>query len=80
MAREKALQRADGTVMVILNQLGANLGQGQIALLGDQGLDTPCLRPGSGMRGALRHAVWRQEHTSARTSRTDTEPFSRLTA
>jgi hypothetical protein len=37
MAREKALQRADGTVMVILNQLSANLGQGQIALLGCHG-------------------------------------------
>jgi len=37
MAREKALQRADGTVMVILSQLSANLGQGQIAHLGCHG-------------------------------------------
>ncbi|MBF0857539.1 hypothetical protein HKD20_13780 [Gluconobacter oxydans] len=44
MTCEETPQHADREVMPVISQSGADFGQGQIVLLGDQGMDTPCLR------------------------------------
>jgi len=87
MACEETPQRANCKVMAVLSQSGADLGQGQIVLLGDQRMNTRCLRlnpvrqtipatrPGGGPAGRGSKGA---PANGAR--RTDAKPFSRLTA
>jgi len=44
MTREETPQRANCEVMAVLSQSGADFGQGQIVFLGNQRMNTRCLR------------------------------------
>lgn len=86
MTCEETPQRADGKVMAILSQSGADLGQGQIILPGNQSMNAfslrldpvrqtiPATRPGGSAAGRGGKSA-----PANRTRRTDAKPFSRLT-
>lgn len=60
-------------------KIHVDLGKGQIVLLGNQGMDAPCLRfnPMGQTIAATRSGG--KTASVNRTSQTDTKPFSRLT-
>ncbi|GBR57923.1 hypothetical protein AA18889_1393 [Acetobacter senegalensis DSM 18889] len=87
MAREEAPQRANRKVVAVLSQSGADFGQGQIVLLGDQRMNTLCLRlnpvrqtiPATWLGGSAAGRGGKGAPAN-RTCRADAKPFSRLTA
>jgi len=86
MTREEAPQCANRKVMAVFCKSGADFGQGQIVLLGNQRMDALCLRldpvrqtiPATRSGGGTAGRGGKGAPANG-TRRTDAKPFSRLT-